>query len=149
MRKTPFVVNVPRVAAENWHTPTGDPVWISIYEPDCPASNISNDILERHDFLKIPLWDLTEPVPLVGRGEMAYPPSEKDAARIVEFIERNRGRNLVVNCAAGVARSGAVAEFCHRKLGYNWLAIGRQFALPNVVLREMLGKEWEHRNSES
>lgn len=147
--KPPFVVNVPRIAARTWKTTTGDPVWISIYEPDQPESNIHNAILERHACLKIPMWDLTTPVPLVGKGEIAYPPSARDAAQIVGFLEEHKGRNLVVNCAAGVSRSGAVAAFCHFRLGYNWLEIGREHALPNQVLLGLLDEEWKERNKES
>ena len=82
--------------------------------------------------LKIELWDLTKEVEYDGR--VIGPPSEENAAQIVNFILENPGKHIIVNCAAGVSRSGAVAQFCQDCLGYTWPYYYRSRAVPNMVL---------------
>ncbi len=127
------VINLPRVAVRNWAIDAPkNTIWISISEPDSLNSVVSNEELDKLPKLSLSFWDLTSPAE--HNGEMLYPPSDSVAKTIVDFILSHPDQNILVNCAAGVSRSGAVAQFCEDFLGYHWLAQGKQCAMPNHVL---------------
>jgi len=116
-----------------------DVAWVSIGEPDDKSSIVVNNWLDGVPNLKIQFWDLTEAVPLLdGYGTYLYPPTEKDAATIVDFLMKNKGRNILVNCAAGVSRSGAVCAFLEKHMGYEWLEYFKESARPNKFLLRMM-----------
>jgi len=90
------------------------------------------EIIGEQDLLRMPHWfqkdhpnvlrllfdDVDEPlqVPLLGRDKREYisvvPMSEEQGKAILAFIEQNSHADVcVVHCAAGVKRSGAVAQF--------------------------------------
>jgi len=141
------IVNIPRGLAANWgnylvfrsriepkkiYDAIGDNIaWVSINEPDLDYQT-TNPILDKVPNLKMSFWDIT--TPLDFKGEILQPPSDEDAKAIVDFILTNKDRNILVNCAAGVSRSGAVCRFCEDILGYEWLQIGKELSIPNSVL---------------
>lgn len=43
--------------------------------------------------------------------------TEEQAKQVVEFIDRNKDKNFIVHCAAGISRSGAVGRFISDYLG--------------------------------
>jgi predicted protein tyrosine phosphatase len=49
----------------------------------------------------------------------AYNPINTDQAyEIAAFIERNKEKNFIVNCEAGISRSGAICLFIHKNYGH-------------------------------
>ena len=140
------VINIPRYAAEDFERAIEkfyipfEPqkaIWISICEPDVLSSVVSNELLDQIPKLILSFWDVTQPIDL-GGGEMAFPPSEAVAKAIVDFILSHRGKSVIVNCAAGISRSGAVAQFCADFLGYEWNELGKRCAIPNHVLYTLM-----------
>lgn len=135
----PTCTNLPRQSVRLWNREI-DPettAWISISEPDMPETVVNNVELDKLANLKMSFWDITAPVPGIGLGEYFYPPSEKDAQRIVDFIEKNRGKDFLINCQAGISRSGAVCKFLQDCLGYQWVE-GKDRARPNKLLVELM-----------
>lgn len=131
------VINLPRIAVKNWKSPAPENcVWISISEPDCLDSIVSNEILDKLPVLRLSFWDLTSPI--VFHGETLFPPSEAYAKSIVDFLVTNKGKNVIVNCAAGVSRSGAVAQFCADYMDHEWMEEGKKNAVPNHVLYNLM-----------
>jgi predicted protein tyrosine phosphatase len=131
----PKVINIPRVAAKNWTEDSSTDknlCWVSIGEPEESFTHVSNPALDKLPNLKLQFWDLTKTIE--HNGEILNPPSDGDARMIVDFILANEGKNILVNCAAGVSRSGAVCMFCQDMLGYEWLQQGKRTAVPNTVL---------------
>jgi predicted protein tyrosine phosphatase len=143
------VYNVPRIAARDFGN--DDPrlpenlVWISIAEPGDQRSIVSNKYLDRCANLKLAFWDIREPMEF--KGETLQPPSERDARKIVKFLLQHSEKSVYVNCAAGVSRSGAVAQFCADFLGHKWLDHCKDCAIPNsrlyTLLVEAFQKEME------
>ena len=138
---------MPRIAVENFTGSPGSIIWISIEDPNCNKSRVNNPHLEGIPTLRIAMWDLTEPVPIIG-GDMAFPPTASDATKIVDFLTKNPNKNILVNCTAGVARSGAVAAFCEECLGYSWEGNFKETAKPNHVLLQELKTCWEEIHKE-
>lgn len=116
--------------------------WISIQEPDLGAASfphIKNKYLDRLNNLKIKFADVSIPC-LKAPGIVHYPPSEADAKQIVDFILANSGKTIIVNCAAGIARSGAICEFLEKYMGYTWPKNFKRYATPNRVLFNRLAQ---------
>lgn len=134
------VFNIPRVAAKEWGN--SDPtlkdqcIWISISEPNEQRTIVSNKYLDQLPKLKLPIWDLTEAVR--WKEETLMPPSEGDARKLVNFLVKYQDKSVIVNCAAGISRSGAIAQFCHDFLGHEWPEFYRQVALPNSTLYRLM-----------
>ncbi len=150
------VVNISRRAANKWEHykdrygfPLGDSAWISISEPGQQDTIASNPILDKYPNLKIAFWDITKPSEYINpkyaiEKEILNPPSYSDARRIVNFILKNDGRNIIVNCALGYSRSTAVCKFCEDVLGYEWVKgykneyWGKDWSDPNPVLYQKM-----------
>ena len=117
-----------RIQARKWRQPLNPDkwCWISIGEPEASFTHIFNPILDSLPNLKISFWDLSSPL------EGYEMPTEEDCRAIVEFILENKGKRVIVNCAAGISRSGAVARFCEECLGYEWFGEGKGCAIPNI-----------------
>ena len=130
------ILNIPRFAAKNFKGSAGKGIWISISEPNDQKSVIDNEILGKLPTLRLSFWDLTESVK--HDGETIHPPDENIAKEIVDFLLSHKDMNVIVNCAAGISRSGAVAQFCEDFLGYEWLEMGKKNALPNSVLYKLM-----------
>lgn len=98
-----WIANVGEAFAEKW-TPDGETVCISISEPGRKVK-----LPQFVDLIREHFQDYD--------GEKSHPDSAvlftpNHAARIARFARKHRdaGRNILVHCAAGVSRSGAVAE---------------------------------------
>jgi len=144
MRKDLKCINLPRVAAQNISNVLNpySCAWISFEDPDDPKSVVDNVVLNSCPNLKLAIYDLQEETTCVLSGQKFYPPSKEDARRIVDFVKENTGRNFIVNCAAGVSRSGAVCQFLQDCLGYKWLEEGKSNAAPNELLVKLLKEEF-------
>jgi hypothetical protein len=71
-------------------------VWISIGEPDTPDSTVRNGFLDRLPNLKLQFWDVEKTIDGLF-GELYLPPTKEHAARIVDFLVKNRGKNFLIN----------------------------------------------------
>jgi hypothetical protein len=134
------VFNIPRQAAKDFGS--DDPklpeklVWISISEPGEQRTIISNKYLDKCANLKLSFWDLRKPIEY--KGKTLNPPNRRDALRIVNFLMKHPSKSVFVNCAAGVSRSGAVAQFCEDYLGYKWPDFYKGVAIPNGELYRLM-----------
>lgn len=130
------VINIPRIAAKNFSFLPKNCIWISISEPDELNTVVSNEFLDQLPKLYLSFWDLAEVI--IHGGRTLYPPSPDIAKAIVDFLLSHRGKAVIVNCAAGISRSGAVAQFCEDFLGYKWAEMGKKNALPNSTLYKLM-----------
>lgn len=135
------VRNIPRALTEDMRFLKDDDVWISIGEPGCDESIRASDF--HMDF-----WDIINPVPAIGgtkydlkEGEELLPMTEKQAEELYTFLCLNRDKNIVVNCAAGISRSGAVCRFCEDYLGHEWEPMSKLHAQPNIHVYNLLRRE--------
>lgn len=155
----PKIVNIPRLAAKKWEIysqkyelTNGDFAWISISEPNQQETIVSNPILDKFPNLKIAFWDITFHSVLtdIKNGvEIKYhPPTYDNARQIVNFILKNEGRDIIVNCAAGYSRSTAVCKFCEDILGYEWLGGSDKYLEGESKEARTLywGKKWSDPN---
>lgn len=128
---------MPRSFARTANADTyGDAAWITIGEDTSEFKHVESE-LSRFPTLRIKFFDLLVPVPDL-EGGFINPPNTDHAKQIYDFLIDNRDRNIVVNCAAGISRSGAVAQFCFDFLGHEWPEYPRSLACPNFVLYNML-----------
>jgi|688.fasta_scaffold757876_2 predicted protein tyrosine phosphatase len=107
-------------------------IWISIGEPGEENSKVVNESLSEIPHLHLDFWDVVQPIEF--DGEIFHPPSDEDARKIVDFILEHKDKDILVNCAAGVSRSGAIAQFCSYALAYKWTENGKRKAVPNFLL---------------
>lgn len=99
----PWIANIGHAAAEQWE-PDGNTVCISITEPGIKARLPKFVDMIRENFQD---YDSAKAHP-----ENAVLFSGTQAARIARFARKHRenNRNILVHCAAGISRSGAVAD---------------------------------------
>lgn len=149
------VVNIPRRVAKDfekyqeidfpWFS-IENSAWISISEPGLQDTVVSNYTLDQCPKLRIAFWDVVDVYHYVNLEKMvnetAYPPLAHDAKLILNFLKENWDRNIIVNCQAGCSRSGGVADFCEKYLGYDWLEEFKQNARPNPTLFKHLGDQY-------
>lgn len=139
------VCNVKRKDVTYWATelnPETD-IWISIGEPELPESVINNPVLNKIPSLHIQFWDVE--INTFGVFNEKYPvASDEEIKTIFEFISKHKDKNILVNCAAGISRSGAIAAFCSDILGYNWIGVGLERAVPNKYIYNKLIKYYEN-----
>lgn len=142
------VINLPRrvVANSNLIKPileensltSKNTAWITIGEPDINFVPVSQVELLDFPCLQKEFWDVTQIKDytnfLTGEIEKYLPPTTEDAIEIVDFILKHEGKNIIVNCAAGISRSGAIARFCNEILGYEWPNEFQRVAWPNLLL---------------
>lgn len=135
----PTCQNITRYRAEQWHESLSpeDWAWISIGEPGIPDSEINNRILDNLSNLKLSFWDIIEVTYNIIGDDPYFPPSKSDAARIVDFLVKNRGKNFIINCKAGISRSAAICKFLEECFGYEWVS-GKEKARPNVLLHKLM-----------
>jgi len=141
------VYNIPRVIARNWaEADPNEYAWISIHEPG--FDHISSVSLDSCPNIKLKFWDVTEPVPIIGEEyEHAHPATEKDIHEIFTFLIEHKNKNIIINCKAGISRSGAIAQFCADYLGHEWNAYDKQRAVPNDYIYNGLVNEWKLYNN--
>jgi protein-tyrosine phosphatase len=109
-----------------------DPVWISIREKNAAQDPSHLDGLPN---LKIDFDDVN--YPMEYNGQVLAPPTPEDANKIITFLKQFWGKDVFVNCAAGISRSGAVAEFLSEQ-GYFWPKVFRERAKSNPLLLQLL-----------
>lgn len=136
------VINLNRSEAKEWSGKAENSIWITIGEPRKNFTHIHNPILDKFPTLRLEFYDITKITIDKDTGEKVYPPGKNEAKLIVDFILAHPGKNVIVNCAAGKSRSGAIAQFCN-KLGFEW-GKGRDRAIPNPLLYSLM---WDYYNT--
>lgn len=132
------VCNVSRKDIIQWQTKL-DPkttAWLSIGEPGIDKSLIKNPSLSNLDFLFIQFWDVEKEI--ISLDDIYLPATDEQIKTMLEFLLRNQGKNILVNCAAGVSRSGAVAKFCNENFNHYWISNGKLKAIPNNYIYNKL-----------
>ncbi len=133
------VLNIPRVVAANWKLPHNNKLaWISINDPN--EAETSNSILDECPNLKLLFEDLPD-VQVEKLGHV--PPTLDHAIHINNFIKANSDKNFIVNCAAGVSRSGAICKFMEDFYDYTWVEFGKENSDPNRYLYNFLKKAFD------
>jgi len=139
-------INLPRIAAKEWTVPVNPDkvIWISIGEPEKGFEHVQNKILNKIPTLKISFQDLKE-----DQIELDdFPPSLKLAGKIISFLLKNPKKRVIVNCAAGISRSGAICKFLQDYMGYKWSEYGKRYAVPNMYLYRLLEEAYKGRIAE-
>jgi predicted protein tyrosine phosphatase len=103
----PWIANVSEAAARTWPVEAGT-VCISITEPGShaplPPLRGFDDVLR----LEFSDFDLLRPGHVGPSGARRV--TARDAQQLAEFANQHRGKNILVHCAAGISRSGAIVE---------------------------------------
>lgn len=135
-----IVFNMSREEAKKWSTPL-DPnktIWISIQEPGRPKSVVENETLENLPNLKLSFWDIEIETTDFNTRKLVYPVDDLTIRKLVYFLKENEGKNILVNCAAGVSRSGAIAKFCVDYLKYTLEEQGKARLNPNKYVYQKI-----------
>lgn len=137
----PWIQNISKKAIRSGEhlDPRDNTVLIQISDPpgDHPEPNFRFSEVYQFDFLDI----LEDGMSNNGTGEMEdmseFAITEEQARKIVEILQATlkKGKNVIVHCHAGVARSGAVTEI-GVMMGFEDTKVYRS---PNAyVLKKML-----------
>lgn len=140
MKKT--IYNISRRSARDFNYDLVDTVWVSISEPGDESSKVQNTLLESVPNLRASLYDAIPPTHDMGRFTMK-PAVMEDIIPLVDFLVEHQEKDVVVNCAFGVSRSGAVAMFCEDYLGYNWNPQCKNQATPNRHIYRLMAQYYE------
>ena len=143
------VYNISRRVARQNGRAIENSVWISISEPGDDSTIASNQYLDKLPKLKVSFYDTDNP-------NMIDAPNAKIAKQIVEFLLKHTDKDVIINCAMGIARSGAISQFCQDFLNYEWDRTSKNQAIPNRYLYRLManyyyetyyGKEDESKSS--
>lgn len=137
------VCNVSRKDIIQWQTKLNpeNTAWLSIGEPGVDKSLIKNPSLSNLDFLFIQFWDVEKEI---TAWDDTYPPATDEQIKtMLDFLKRNKDKNILVNCAAGISRSGAIAKFCNEKFNHHWMLNGKGNAIPNNYIYSRLCAHYE------
>lgn len=74
----------------------------------------------------------------IHKGKTYNPMTADDAQKIIDFIEKNKDKDIIINCAAGIARSAACCLFAHLFFNYELKQDFWKLSLPNPVCVGML-----------
>ena len=86
--------------------------FISILDFDNDEQKFDSSI---SNFLQVKMFDIEEDL-TDNRGNFYQKPSDEELLKIVNFIIRNKDKNIfIVHCSAGISRSGAVATYIMEK----------------------------------
>lgn len=132
-----FVKNLSREEAKV-EQPKSNSVWICMVDPDCGFYKSTLDVLPN---IKLKFWDVERisAAHLWSKKKQGYeevimrPPTQEQIKEIFDFLMENIGKNVYVSCAAGIARSGAVAYFLNKHVAYYWEK-NRDRAWPNKLI---------------
>lgn len=78
-------------------------------------------------------------------GEILHPINKETALQMLDFIERNKSKNFIIHCAAGISRSAAVAQFIHEKYGHELKPRFWSVSHPNNFVLGMLREKGDYK----
>lgn len=110
-------------------------VLISINEPDGDLYTLKLD-RNSSKILTVRFPDITAKIEVKGR--LYLPINDEIALNILDFINRNIGKDFIVNCAAGVSRSSAICLYLHLFHGYELKPRFWQLSNPNKYVMGQL-----------
>lgn len=108
----PWILN----AGEGWaekYEPEPNTVIVSITEPVHPGNQLKRQEPARLkpgyvDILRMEFHDMDPGRMEIPKGYVIF--TQQQSSQLARFLRKHRGKNIVVHCAAGVSRSGAVVE---------------------------------------
>ena len=118
-------------------------VMISINQPDTPLFDLQ---INRNNgrVLTLQFNDVTAKMEI--HGQSYYPITDRDAVEILDFIDKHRGKDFIVHCAAGISRSAAVCLYLNVMEGYELKKNFWQTSRPNpyVMGKLMIAKKQQN-----
>lgn len=96
------------------------------------------------EVLTLRFSDITKP--LDYKGQMLYPINKKQTLQLLEFIEKYKDKNFIIHCAAGISRSGAVAQFINETYGHSLKPEFWKVSHPNNYVLYMLRTKGEYKH---
>jgi predicted protein tyrosine phosphatase len=106
----PKAINISAPEAREITSLPNDTVLISINEEHEDLHPLK---LDRNSsrILTVRFTDITSKVEY--KGKTLYPIDYDTSLKILDFINRNLGKNFIVHCAAGISRSAAICLYLH------------------------------------
>lgn len=126
--------NIPHYEAESIEALPDDTVLISISnQHEGPwALKVSGESVFQQSFS-----DVTGPERSPA-GRIYSPMNEDQAYEMAKFIEENKDKDFLVNCHAGISRSGAVCLYIHKTYGHELKPNFWALSHPNPVVVGLL-----------
>ena len=109
----PKITNICKDAAEDIIYLPKNTCLISISDEDIPEWSLK---VGGENVLRLRFSDVRAVT--IHKGKTYNPMTVADAQRIIEFIEKNKGKDIIVNCAAGISRSSGVCLAAHILYNY-------------------------------
>ena len=78
------------------------------------------------------------------KDSILHPINKQQTLDLLEFIERNKNKNFIIHCAAGISRSGAVALYIHETYGHELKPNFWQVSHPNNFVLNMLRNKGDY-----
>lgn len=91
-----------------------DTAWICIHDEYEPPHQLK--VSDRQNILELTFADVRGVT--THNGQVYHPMTISDTYKILDFVETNKDKTLLVNCNAGVSRSGAICFFIHKTYGH-------------------------------
>ena len=129
----PKITNICKDAAEDIIYLPKNTCLISISDEDIPEWSLK---VSGENVLRLRFSDVRAVT--IHKRKTYNPMTVADAQRIIEFIEKNKEKDMIVNCAGGVSRSSSVSFFAHLCYGYQLKPQFWQLSLPNPMCLGML-----------
>lgn len=105
---------------------------------------------DHPNVLRLMFDDIDEPLKVEyfdsRMAEQMYPMNEEQGRQIVEFVRRNEHqKKFIVHCAAGISRSGAVAEWIMDYFGgsYDEFKKANPYTVPNKRIVSILKRQYD------
>lgn len=133
----PKITNICKDAAQDIIYLPKNTVMISISEEHDPEWKLK---VHGENVLRLKFSDVRAVTP--HKGKNYNPMSVGQAQQIIEFIEKNKDKDIIVNCAQGVSRSSAVALYAHIVHGYSLKKNFYLTSLPNPYVLGTLISEF-------
>lgn len=139
-----FAININAFAAEAIETLDDNTVLISI-NPEEPEE-LFRLKLDRNNpnILTVRFADVTKEHNY--RGYIIRPISKETTLQILDFIEKNKDKNFIIHCAAGISRSAAVAQFISEAYGHGLKPNFWNVSHPNNYVLYMLRTKGEYKH---
>ena len=113
-------------------------VLISINDEHCDLIPLK---LDRKDKRILTLTFSDTNAPLEYKGLTYRPLYEDDAHKILKFIEKNKDKNFLIHCRAGISRSAAIALFINVEYGHELKENFWNLSLSNTHILGILIRE--------